>query len=338
MALFRKHQARRFLGIDIGSSGVKVVECVESHGVPELATYGAADFPMTGRQPDVAAIASTIDELCARARVVSKDVVTALPSQAVFSAVMSVPKVAAKEQQAAVAAEAQKILPRPLADMRLDWKDVGMVNATTMNVMLTAAPLETVNRYVSIFKKTSLTLLGLDTEAHALIRSLVGNDPAPTMLLDIGAATTDIIMVDGALPVMSRSVTMAGTALTQAVAAATHATSEDAEQMKRDAGLAPGSTIPATYLAVIDPLMNEVLHTLHLYQQRYAKPVEKIVLSGGGALLPGFAEYLAQKMAMRVYVGNPWGRVRFPVELQGVLEQLSGRFAIAVGLALRELK
>ena len=100
----------------------------------------------------------------------------------------------------------------------------------------------------------------------------------------------------------------------------------------------PTSEIPRTIEEAIAPVLNEIKYTLTLFQGQAKKSVEKIVLSGGSALLVNFANYLSQKLNLRVYVGDPWARVRYPIELQGALQESASRFAIAVGLAMRDIK
>lgn len=345
-ALFGRHEARRYLGVDIGSQSIKVVELADVNHTPELITYGLAELPpggFTGSDAVVSGqVASIIEEVCRSARVTATKAMTALPTHAVFTSLLSLPKLSQGEAPAAIRAEVAKVTPLPINDMIIDPQilpagehDVGM------RVLITGAPKTVVSRYVDIFKQTNLQLLSLETEGFALIRSLIGKDTAATMMIDLGASTTDIVIVDGAVPFLNRSISIGGLAVTGAMAESLRLSLSDAEQVKRDIGLMMNSetnTLPPALTEALAPIINEMKFTLKLYHQETGKGVEKVVLAGGSALLPRLPEYLSGVLNLRVYVGDPWARVRYPLELKSVLAESASRYSVAVGLAMRDIK
>jgi Tfp pilus assembly PilM family ATPase len=90
--------------------------------------------------------------------------------------------------------------------------------------------------------------------------------------------------------------------------------------------------IETTFNSVI----NEIRYSLDLYRNR-GKTVEKIVLSGGSVFLPNLSQYLEKILNIKVHIGDPWQKVIYPEELKPVLQELGPRFAIAIGLAMREI-
>ena len=94
---------------------------------------------------------------------------------------------------------------------------------------------------------------------------------------------------------------------------------------------------PQAITASLAPIVSEVTYTASLFAEQSGKRVEKVILSGGSSLLPGLASELSRVLNLRVYVGNPWARVRYPLELKAMLEESSGRYAVAVGLAMRDV-
>jgi type IV pilus assembly protein PilM len=338
---------RSYLGIDIGSASIKIVELRDVNRAPELVTYGLAEFPLDRAPGDteknIADTAATIVAACAKAKTKSKQAFAALPTYAVFTSIISLPKLSKGELKSAIQWEAKKVMPLPVEEMILDPQVLDEPGPNeTMRVLLTGAPKTMVDRYIRIFQKTNLVLLGLETEGFALVRALVGRDKSSTMIIDMGASTTDILIIDNNIPFLNRSIDVGGLHVTRAIGRSLNIALPRAEQFKYDIGMnaveSPPSEIPKTIEEAIAPILNEIKYTLTLFQGQSKKSVEKIILSGGSSLLVNFANYLSQTLGMRVYVGDPWARVRYPLELKGVLQESAARFAIAVGLAMRDIK
>lgn len=217
-------------------------------------------------------------------------------------------------------------------------------------ILLTAAPKQLVTRYLEIFKEAGLNLVSLETESFALERSLVGKDKSPVMIIDIGAVATTISIVLDSVPLINRSIDMGGFTITKSIANSLHIDLEMAEQFKRDFGLNQQSTassaggsnggnqIPQRIEFMISSIMNEIKYVMNLYQTQGNATVEKIILAGGSAWLPNIAQHLSQSLQKKVYIGDPWARVMYPLELKPVLEQIGSRFAVSVGLAMREIR
>jgi Tfp pilus assembly PilM family ATPase len=210
-----------------------------------------------------------------------------------------------------------------------------------LKILLTAAPKNLVERYIEIFKEANLEFLSLETESFALVRSLVGHDSSVVTILDLGDIATDIIIVEQGIPLLSRSIEVGGKNITKTIANSLNIDFKRAEQFKRDIGLTQGreNPVPKAITMVLSSIVNEIRYSIDLYQsQNPAKSVEKIVLSGGAAFLPNLPQYLSETLGLRVYVGNPWDRVSYPLELKSVLEELGPKFAVAIGLAMREIE
>ena len=113
-----------------------------------------------------------------------------------------------------------------------------------------------------------------------------------------------------------------------------------AEQFKRDFGLASaaeGQQIPKTIEFIIGSIINEARYCLNLYQGQGERGVEKVILSGGSAFLPHLPSYLSRVLNLKVFIGDPWARVVYPTELKSSLQEIGPRFAVAIGLAMRNI-
>ncbi|RJO59360.1 hypothetical protein C4546_02575 [Candidatus Parcubacteria bacterium] len=375
MPLFSIKQS--YLGIDIGGSAIKLVELKSVNNRPTLVTYGFAekrsDLLKNSVSEEMRAIVEALKQVTKAARVSSRLAVTALPSFTVFSSIISLPQMSKKELMSAVKWEAKKFVPMPVEEMILDWEvlkedslaakvsginaqgqvnhkeanmpspeTAGKTSAKDLKVLLTAAPKNLVQKYMEIFKAADLQLVALETEAFSVERSLIGHDKAPIMIVDIGAIATDIVVFSEGIPMLTRSIDVGGDTITKTIASTLRVNPERAEQFKRDFFIstqtASQSNIPKAIEFVVNSITNEIRYVLNLYQnQNTGRNIEKIVLAGGSAFLTNLPEYFTKLFNIRTYIGDPWGRVAYPVELKPVWNEIGPRFAVAVGLALRQL-
>ncbi len=348
MDLFAKKHS--YLGVDLGTGSIKVVELSNVAGQARLETYGFAELPegdvKFNAHDKIERTAQALGDICTKARVTTRKAVAALPTFAVFTSLLNLPVMNEQEVGQALAYEAKKIVPLPLDEMILDWKvlpTAAAVSASrdkTMRVLLTAAPKNLVKQYLDIFRLAKLEILSLETEAFALGRALLGLEPAVAVLVDVGALTTDVAVVDNHIPVLNRSIDVGGVTVTKAIAQSLQVDYRRAEQFKRDVGLtlqASAGGVPKIIEQTLGPIVNEVKYAISLYQAESSKPIEKLVVTGGSAFLPQFVSYLENIFQLKVVIGDPWAQVACPVDLKGVLEEIGPRFATAIGLALREI-
>lgn len=370
MAMFSGGKAS-FLGVDIGTSSVKVVEIRNEGGRPRLGTYAFLERPTNIIKLDSAQqqqeMAASLTQILKKAKVSTDKVVAALPNFSVFSSIISLPVMPRKEMYAAVRWEAKKFVPMPIEEMVLDWRllkdkdgaskglpkeepkvpaiptdgQVGERSPKNLRVLLTAAPKSLVKRYIDVFKTVGLRLVSLETESFALERSLLGGEPGSFMIVDVGAVATNITITVNSVPLLNRSIDVGGDTITKAIANGLNVDLDRAEQFKRDVGVggsdATGGQIPRAIEFVITSIVNEIRYVFNLYRNQGEKPIEKIILAGGSAFLTNLPEYLSNTLNMKVIIGDPWARVIYPVDLKPALDEIGPRFAVAIGLGMREI-
>ncbi len=361
--IFKKKQ-KSYIGVDIGSTSVKIVELQRVKGRTHLINYGysseESDFSDSkSNRLEPEKISKIITKICDKAGIVSKNAVAGLPSFAVFSSIINISSNNQKDLRAAVMWEAKKVVPLDLDEMILDWKvieknkdkkdplgekeDAGSQAEEQIKVLLTGAPKNLINKYIEIFKTARINLLSLETEIFSMIRSLVGNDPLVAAVVDMGAVNTDIVVVEKGMPVFSRSLDMGGIMVTKAVKDSLRVDYKRAEQFKFDiSSLGAGASdsqdaVPRAIKSAIEPIMNEVEYSLNLFQEKNNKKIEKLILSGGGSNLAEITGYLEKNLNIKVIIGDPWARVVYPLDLKPVLDEVGAKMSIAIGLALREV-
>jgi len=328
------------------------------------------------------ATAQLVKQVCRKAKVSSNKVITALPAYSVFSSILNLPAMSRKDLASAVKWEAKKVIPLPIDEMILDWKlledfDGEIVEDQKTSklgkglrkigsnvipkskkkkflhissksqkdyskVLLTAASKDLVKKHIDIFKNADLNLLSLDTEAFALIRSLVGNDKATMMIVDIGSVVTNISIIHNSIPVLNRSIEVGGLTITKAIANSLNISLDRAEQFKYDIGMSQDrlgqGSVPKTIETTLTPIVDELRYSLNLYKNKDQENIEKVILTGGSSMLLNLPEYLSKVLDLRIFLGDPWARVIYPEELKPVLDEIGPRFSVAVGLAMRDIE
>ncbi|MFH1662118.1 MAG: type IV pilus assembly protein PilM [Candidatus Falkowbacteria bacterium] len=348
--------SKSYLGIDIGSSSIKLVELKKEAGKAKLVTYGFTESLKGIGKADAKQIAKIVSDIHKQSGAVSRSAVAALPTFSVFSSIINLSGVGKKDMESAVHWEAKKVIPLPLEDMILDWRKIEDVDSVeekdknkqenikndNIKVLLTGAPRSLVKRYIEIFKNAQINLLSLETETFSLVRSLLGNDKSTVMIVEIGANTTDIAIIDKGIPMLTRSIDIGGLTITKAISNNLNIGMERAEQFKYDLGISSNgsqdSVIPKTITETISPIVNEIKYASNLFQSKNNKAVEKVILSGGSSIITNFSNYLSKILNINVIVGDPWSRVSCPVDLKPLLDEIGPRMSISVGLAMRELE
>jgi len=230
----------------------------------------------------------------------------------------------------------------------LDWKVIPQLNPDPNNpnnntkIFLTGSPKKLIKKYINIFNAAKINLVSLETETFSLIRSLLGNDKSTVMIVDLGANSTDICIVKESIPYLNRSINVSGHTITEAISQKLGISLEKASQLKFDLGIsALGEKqvdVPQIVMNAVAPIINEIKYMVDLFEGSNNEKVEKIILSGGGAMLINLANYLENTLNIQVIIGNPWFRVSYPKELQPVLAEVGPRLSIAIGLAMRSIE
>ncbi|MFA5023993.1 MAG: type IV pilus assembly protein PilM [Patescibacteria group bacterium] len=339
-----------FLGIDIGDSSLKMVELKKKNRKIYLSNYAfsenVAEVNFT-KIEDINYLAKAILKVKNDAKITSQKVTASLPTFAVFSSIISLTNVDKKNLAAAVNEEAKKVIPLPPEEMILDWKIVPDANGKIANrgnlrIFLTGSPKKLVRKYIDVFKVAKLRLASLETETFSLVRSLVGDDKTTVMIVEIGANSTDLSIVKESIPVLNRSLAVCAATITKTLAEKMGLTYAQAEQFKFDLSVTLNESsqeeLPQLLVKTIEPIVTEIQYMLDFFRSQGSGEVEKIILSGGGALLLNLTDYLAKRLNIKVIIGDPWNRINYPAELKPVLSEVGPRLAVAIGLAMREIE
>lgn len=350
--LFSKPKSQ--LGVDIGSSNIKIVQLRAKDDRFIMETYGLVNvsYQITGTKDSAVTITQTADllkKLMNKAGVTTNHVVASLPNSAVFTSVIEMPKIPESELKTAIEFEAKKYVPLPLEEVALSWsviedkrtritKDTNLGSfksgESKTKILLTAVPTAVIDSYVKLFQMAGLTPQALEIEALSLIRSLVAEDANTTLVIDIGAKSTSINLVDGGYLRLSKNLNVGGDTVTSSIAQSLSVNFARAEQFKKDFGLSSNAQqIPQVMRPILDIIKNEAQQLISLFESR-GERIDRILLSGGGSKLPNLKEYFSV-LGKPVVLAQPWSRVVYPPNLKPIVEPLGLNLAVAVGLAMR---
>ena len=303
--------AKLSVGLDIGFSSIKAVLLSKDKEQFKLITLGSAASPQPGIISDVdtdlEALATAIKQLLSVTKIDAKEVVVALPESKVFTRVIDdLPYLSDAELSSAIRYAAEEFIPMPLNDVNLNWQVLARSdekNKTARTVVLViATPKNAVDKYIKVLNLAGLHPKAMETEIIAVTRSLVGNNlfSPSTLIMQLGAATTDFAAVAKGLIWLTRSISTGGMALTRSLAAHFNFEVSQAEQYKKVYGLMEDQLEGKVFEAlkpVVDIIAGESRRVIQAFETKYPQnPIKRIVLSGGGAKMPGLVIYLANSV------------------------------------------
>lgn len=340
------------LGLDIGSSSIKVAELQRSGLSIRLKQYGVQPIPFgsleNGEIKNPQMIADQIKKILSDLRIKSKTAALAVAGQTVVVRHIKFPMMSKDELDSGIRFEAERYIPYPIEDACFAYeiisKDAGN---NEMEVMIVAAQRHLIESHVQCLKLAGMQPLAVDVQPFALIRALgmLQNQNNKTVaILDIGAGTSDLVIYRSGSPRFTRIIPIAGHRLTQAVANEMKKSVQEAEKLKVKYGnpLSDETTGEAAQVSqairpVLDELIVEVRRSLDYYRlQQRGEEVDQIVICGGGARLKGCETYFTRELGMRVTKGNPLSLLT--VDPSDELFDSAPVLSVGIGLALREVE
>jgi type IV pilus assembly protein PilM len=349
-SLFQK-PSQSVVGIDIGTSSIKVVQLRREHGRVVLETYGAIALGPyggveIGRATALAQdkIAEALKDVLREANVTSADAAVSIPYA---SSLISLVKLQASlESQLATVMpiEARKYIPVPINEVLLDWFVVSGGKAASadgkIEVLLVAIHNDTIAKFRAMAAEAKLNVGFFEIEVFSSVRASLDHGLAPVAVVDMGAATTKFYVVERGLIRESHIINHGAQDLTLAASRALTITVAQAEERKRKYGLvaSPENSIKQSLELTLGPLVSEVARTASAWEQSHNQSLSALVLTGGGATLKGMKEFVQGKVQNEIRLADPFGKTQAPAFLEAILKEAGPEFSVAVGLALRRLQ
>ena len=270
-------------------------------------------------------------------RLPSNHIVLSIPTGRTFTHTFSVPLEAEAHLKEAILLEVEQYIPVPADTLYIDHEIVerGKENIT---ISLSAAPRKLVDRYVQIIETIGLRPCLVEPSINAVARLLEITEEGhlPTVIVDIGAASTDIAVLDGTIRVTG-STQVGGNTFTLDIAKRLKVPLENAHQLKVLSGLNAGprqQKLKSALTPSLDKVISETRKVIRYYNERLnnQRKLEQVLIVGGGSSMPGIGEYFTNELVMPARVASPWLQLDFG-KLAEPAKQFRPRYITVAGLA-----
>lgn len=353
------------IGLDIGSSSVKVVQLKRHGGKAILETYGElATGPYDNRAIGQAAnlspeaISRLLADLFREANVTAKNAAISIPLRSSLLKTIELPEVPTAQMANIIPIEARKYIPVPIGEVTLDWSilpkqamreaevaetasGVKSVAKPTVEALIVAIHNDILSQYTDISNRALLETKFFEIETFSAIRAVFTGELAPVVIVDIGAGSTKVAVIDYGVVRMSHTINKGSQDISVAISRSLNVDFAKAEEIKRRIGLIEhieGTEVSSTISSIVEYVFAEVNRVLVDYQRKEKRAVSKVVLIGSGALLRGVGDIAKKTFSVPVVMGNGFSKVETPAFLTEMLSEVGPAFAVSTGLALRHLQ
>ena len=354
---FKKLFPKKFLGIDIGVSSIKVVEISKWGGGRTLENYGLIQakslfkekirtFEETTLLVSPTYVSRAIKAVIKEAKIKTKGAIFSIPDFSTFFVTFELPPMKEKEIPEAVYFNIPQYLPLPISETTLDWRLIGGrptspgEEGTKLKILVVAIPNEVITQYQMVAKMANLELYALESEVFGIVRSSIKEEEKKKVicLIDLGAHSSTVNIADEGSLKKSYSLDFSSNNLTYIIAKSLEIEYVQAEILKKRYGLLSSKENIAEILyPFLDSFLREVRNIFHDFRESEEKEIKKVLLVGGGAKLPGLKAYFSEVLKKEVEISNPFDDILYPPVLGENLRELAPAFAAAVGVALEEL-
>ncbi len=348
-----KSKSNRAVGIDIGSSSIKVVELERNGNDIDLVTYGLLETgPYGGREIGRVApltierTTEAIKDVIREARVSTKISGTAIPFRSSFMRLIDLPQVTESELDKMVPLEARKYVPVPIGEVALDWALVPQIipelptdpeiEKQAVHVFLIAIHNDILSRFKNISANLGINNKFFEVEAYSTMRSVMPNSNEAVMLCDIGASSTKAYLCYRGYILSTHIINIGSEDMTLALSKSFGITVAEAEIMKRQKGMTDKS-LRDIFEVSLSRIGTDLFRIKEAFEQKYRTTVTKAIFVGGGSQLKGMKADMEMKLKIEIELGNSFANIVVPAFLSQTVADIGPEFSVATGCALRAI-
>jgi type IV pilus assembly protein PilM len=342
--------ARNCIGLDIGSSSIKAVQCKQTKKGVSLQAFGMEPLmPQTivdGTIMDQGAVVEAIRALWSRLKLKQKDVAIAIAGHSVIIKKISVPQMSMGELDEQVPYEAEHHIPFAKDDVEIDYEVVNRMNASgQMELLLVAAKKEVVHDYAAVVREANLNPVVVDVAAFSAQNAYEVNYPLGAdetiVIINIGAAISNINIVRHGMSLFTRDVTIGGNAFTEEIQKQLNVAQDEAEAYKVGGSYDEHGVVPQEVERIVEGvaevMAGEFQRSLDFFLATAADTtVSKICISGGTAKIAALHRAIERRSRLPVEVIDAWRNISIDSKLDSAyLGAHSPEALVGLGLALR---
>lgn len=341
---------RKLIGLDIGSRYIKVVQLNDARAGYELALFDFVPIP-----PDVVndgliidrdQLAAGIRELLKKVGLKTADAVLGVSGHSsVIIKRITLPLMTEDELSGSMRYEAEQYIPFDINDVSLDFQILGQKKGDEgqMDVVLVAVKRNVINDYVDVVRQTGLEPVVVDVDSFALSNMYEINyspsDARNVALVNVGASITNINILQDGVPVFTRDSAIGSNHHNEALEKTLNLSKEDSEKAKR--GYTVEGITAEDAQAVVNhsshDIFAEIYRSFEYFRSSVSdEEIDKIILSGGAAMIGEFGSLMGERIGIPVEIANPFRRIEIPARMNAeFVRDMAPIAAVAVGLALR---
>ena len=364
-SIFKK-KAKTFLGVDVGSSSIKLVQLSNKGGVISLDTYGTislgpyakTSIGMAVSLPDKV-LAEAFLDLRQEAEVTTDTAAFSIPFRASLVSLISLPISLKNKVKEVIPYEARKYIPVPISEVSLDWYIVPSRLFSNQNtffdteeetktsdsdgkdfkVLLVAVHNTELEKYKMISNDIKMGVKFFEIEVFSTLRSVAPRNYYPTLIVDIGSKTTKFYVVESGIILKSYFINHGGQSVNESIAKLTGVSFDVAEEVKREDGV--NAKDPQTHQAislVLEEILREANRSIRDFETTYQKSVGKVIFTGGGSSIKGLGNLANSILNIESEIANPFSSIKVPDSLEKILREAGPEFSVALGVALRGIE
>jgi type IV pilus assembly protein PilM len=340
------------VGLDIGSSSVKLVQLKEKRGGFQLQAFGSVPLPpeaiVDGALMNSAAIVQAIQELVSQHKVKTKEVAIGVRGHSVIIKKITLQRMTQEELDETIQWEAEQYIPFDVKDVNIDTQILTPEGdaAGQMDVLLVAAKKDMINDYTSVCAEAGLTATVVDVDAFAVQNAYEANYEVDAgqavVLINVGAAVSNINVLSRGVTTFTRDITMGGNAFTEEIQKQLNISYDEAEALKVGGQGESDAVVPQEVERVIqgvaDQMGGEIQRSLDFYSSTAADGrIARVYLSGGTARIPALFKVIEARAGVPVEILNPFKNVEVDNRKfdPALILAAAPSAAVGVGLALR---
>ena len=340
------------VGIDIGSSSVKLVQLLQNKDSYQLLNVGIAPLPpeaiVDNSLMDTASVVEAVRNLVGSMGIKSKEMACSISGNSVIIRKILLNAMSSEELEEQISWEAEQYIPFDIKDVHVDFQILGPdpIDPSKMQVLLVASKKDIINEYVSLFADAGLKLDVMDIDTFALQNSaelsgVMDDKDAVIALVNIGAGIMNINVVKGEVSLFTRDVQMGGNLYTEEIQKQLGVGAQEAESMKMLATESSAEPLQSVIRRVNDTISQEIRRSIDFYNSTASNEdrISGISIAGGCSKVTGLCDAIKERLGMDVELIDPFSRIKinekdFDSEY---IKEIAPLMTVGVGLAIRRV-
>lgn len=332
------------IGLDISNTGIKIMAVDNKRWF--VLGYGSLDLePIKVKESlegDSTYLADNI-KLLVKNKLIgslpSNHVAISIPTARSYSRTFTIPTSVEKSLKDAIGLEIDQYVPIPASTLYIDYQIVERTKQE-ITILMSAIAKTIVDKCVAAAESAGLIVSLVEPSMNSVARLLTNTEDGnlPTVIVDIGPASTDIAVLDSNVIRVTGGLAVGGNTFTIDIARKLEVALENAHQLKVLNGLNAGPRQEKIKRAVepsLKQIISETRKVMRYYNERISddRKLEQLLVVGSGSNLPGIGEYFTDELIMPARVASPWQKLDFN-KLPEPARQFRSRYITVAGLAI----